>query len=246
MTTFLNIHLLRYYFTMVNSWKRKDVEKFAGVHRAQYWTIHPEIFRMLGWKFRDKHIGDYGCGEGLLLRELNANGAITYGFDTSLPMVDAARENTEGKSRINLIRSGQIPLPDESLDAIVSSLVFMMCSDKRTIERIHSEAYRVLKAGGDLVYCVTHPAFLTENFSIHRTNLPEDYDYSKEERSYNFFLKDREGKETTSDAFVDHTYKLSTYMNILARAGFKFEEMSEPATQIDNKPPFLLVKATKS
>ncbi|MDQ3327933.1 MAG: arsenite methyltransferase [Chloroflexota bacterium] len=95
---------------------------------------------------------DLGSGAGLdvLLsaRLVGPHGRV-FGLDMTDEMQDLARSNAReaGATNVEFLR-GQIeavPLPDESVDVIISNCVVNLSPDKDAVLR---EAYRVLKPGG--------------------------------------------------------------------------------------------------
>lgn len=97
---------------------------------------------------------DVGCGPGYLISELvdpvGPDGAV-YGIDISASMLDLARARcAPAGARVNLVagRCEEIPFPDASFDAAVSSQVYEYVGD---IARALAELYRVLRPGGRAV-----------------------------------------------------------------------------------------------
>jgi SAM-dependent methyltransferase len=95
---------------------------------------------------------DLGSGGGidvlLSARRVGPTGKA-YGLDMTDDMLALARANAAaaGVSNVEFLR-GQIesiPLPDESVDVIISNCVINLSGDKR---RVLGEAFRVLKPGG--------------------------------------------------------------------------------------------------
>lgn len=95
---------------------------------------------------------DLGSGGGidvlLSARRVGPNGKA-YGLDMTSEMLALAREN-QGKSGIQNVEFLQgeienIPLPDNSIDVIISNCVINLSSDK---DRVLREAFRVLRPGG--------------------------------------------------------------------------------------------------
>jgi len=95
---------------------------------------------------------DLGSGGGLdvLLsaRRVGPTGKA-YGLDTTDEMVALAEENKRksGLTNVEFLRGTieNIPLPDSSVDVIISNCVINLSGDK---ERVLREAFRVLKPGG--------------------------------------------------------------------------------------------------
>src|ERR1022692_3577072 len=95
---------------------------------------------------------DLGSGGGidvLLSARRVAPGGKAYGLDMTDEMLALAREN-QRKSAVENVEflKGEIeniPLPDNSVDVIISNCVINLSADKN---RVISEAFRVLKPGG--------------------------------------------------------------------------------------------------
>ena len=95
---------------------------------------------------------DLGSGGGidvlLSARRVGPTGKA-YGLDMTDEMLALAEENRlrAGASNVEFLKGEieHIPLPDESVDVIISNCVINLSGDKR---RVISEAFRVLKPGG--------------------------------------------------------------------------------------------------
>ena len=95
---------------------------------------------------------DLGSGGGidvlLSARRVGPNGKA-YGLDMTDEMLALARENQEkaGVTNVEFLKGEieSIPLPDTSVDVIISNCVVNLSTDK---DRALAEAYRVLKPGG--------------------------------------------------------------------------------------------------
>src|SRR6188474_3536916 len=95
---------------------------------------------------------DLGSGGGidvlLSARRVGAPGKA-YGLDMTDEMLALARENQRkaGVANVEFLRGEieHIPLPDNSVDVIISNCVINLSADK---DRVIAEALRVLKPGG--------------------------------------------------------------------------------------------------
>jgi SAM-dependent methyltransferase len=95
---------------------------------------------------------DLGSGGGidvlLSAKRVGPEGKA-YGLDMTDEMLELARKNQEkaGAENVEFLKGEleDIPLPDESVDVIISNCVINLSADKN---RVLSEAYRVLKPGG--------------------------------------------------------------------------------------------------
>src|SRR5438128_5420705 len=95
---------------------------------------------------------DLGSGGGidvlLSARRVGPAGKV-YGLDMTDEMLALARENQKkaGVDNVEFLKGEieQIPLPDNSVDVIISNCVINLSSEKSSVLR---EAFRVLKPGG--------------------------------------------------------------------------------------------------
>lgn len=95
---------------------------------------------------------DLGSGGGidvlLSARRVGPSGKA-YGLDMTEEMLTLARENqrTAGATNVEFLKGEieHIPLPDNSVDVIISNCVINLSADK---DRVIAEAFRVLKPGG--------------------------------------------------------------------------------------------------
>src|SRR5688500_18395871 len=95
---------------------------------------------------------DLGSGGGidvlLSARRVGRSGKV-YGLDMTDDMLALARENQRraGAANVEFLKGEieHIPLPDSSVDVIISNCVINLSADK---DRVLAEAFRVLKPGG--------------------------------------------------------------------------------------------------
>jgi arsenite methyltransferase len=95
---------------------------------------------------------DLGSGGGidvLLSAKRVAPGGKAYGLDMTDEMLALARENQKkaGVQNVEFLKGTieEIPLPDKTVDVIISNCVINLSGDK---DRVMREAFRVLKPGG--------------------------------------------------------------------------------------------------
>lgn len=196
---------------------------------------NPAFFRFLG-DVKDKTVLDAGCGEGHNTRLLARMGAKVTGVDISKKMIDAARKEEQREPLgIRYEVASFVDLSafyDHAFDRAVSFMALMGGPDYAGAVR---EVYRVLRPGGDLVFSITHPCFMTRGF-----------DWMDDEQG-------RKAKLTVSDYFDGEPWlehwgftdapttgepilfavpafprTISEYLNTLVHAGFIVKEIEEP------------------
>ena len=143
----------------------------------------------------DAVLASLGCGnptalaelrEGEVVLDLGSGGGIdvllsarrvgptgkAYGLDMTDEMLTLARANAAraGTTNVEFLKGHieQIPLPDASVDVIISNCVINLSGDKR---RVLQEAFRVLKPGGrfavsDVVVRGAIPAAVRRNMEL--------------------------------------------------------------------------------
>src|SRR5215210_7779460 len=140
-------------------------------------------------------LASLGCGNPTALAELNAGETVldlgsgggidvllsakrvgptgkAYGLDMTDEMLALANENKKksGMTNVEFLKGEieQIPLPDASVDVIISNCVINLSGDKR---RVLAEAFRVLRPGGrfavsDVVVRGDVPAAVKSNMEL--------------------------------------------------------------------------------
>jgi len=96
-------------------------------------------------------LGSGGGIDGLLSAKRVGPTGKAYGLDMTDEMLALARDNqrTSGVGNVEFLRGEieNVPLPDGSVDVIISNCVINLSADK---DRVFAEAFRVLRPGGRL------------------------------------------------------------------------------------------------
>jgi SAM-dependent methyltransferase len=106
----------------------------------------------LGQLHEGEFVLDLGSGGGidvlLSARRVGPTGYV-YGLDMTDEMLELARANqrASGVANVEFLKGAieDIPLPDASVDVVVSNCVINLSADK---DRVFREAFRVLRSGG--------------------------------------------------------------------------------------------------
>jgi arsenite methyltransferase len=188
---------------------------------------------------------DLGSGGGidvLLSARRVGPGGKAYGLDMTDEMLDLARANQERAGVTNVeFRKGEIediPLPDASVDVIISNCVINLSTDK---DRVFAEAFRVLRPGGrlaisDIVVRGEVPDAVRRSMELWIGCIAG----ALEEADY------REGLARAGFEWIEieptRVYRSADAGDFLERAG---ENVAELAAQVDGKFRSAFIRARK-
>ena len=116
-----------------------------------YWHYREAFFALL--PAAAGSVLEVGCGEGRVARDLAARGYRVTGLDASATLVAAAAERDPG-GRYAVGAAEALPFADDSFDLVVA---YNSLLDVEDMPSAIGEAPRVLRPGGRLCACVTHP-----------------------------------------------------------------------------------------
>jgi 2-polyprenyl-3-methyl-5-hydroxy-6-metoxy-1,4-benzoquinol methylase len=188
---------------------------------------------------------DLGSGGGidvlLSAKRVGPTGKV-YGLDMTDEMLALARENQKksGLTNVEFLKGEieRIPLPDNSVDVIISNCVVNLAADK---DRVLAEAFRVLKPGG---------RFAVSDVVV-RGEVPPDIRKSVElwigclagalEESEYLSKLERAGFSDIS-LEVTRIYRVDDARDMLAQAGIDADAI---APQVDGKFSSAFVRAAK-
>jgi SAM-dependent methyltransferase len=188
---------------------------------------------------------DLGSGGGidvlLSAKRVGPTGKA-YGLDMTDEMLALANENKRraGAENVEFLKGEieQIPLPDASVDVIISNCVINLSGDKRKVLR---EAFRVLKPGGrfavsDVVVRGDVPTAVKTNMELWIGCVAG----ALEEQEFLKLLNDVGFEKTSIEP--TRVYKLEDAAAFLTGTGLDYDEF---ASQIDGKLMSAFVRATK-
>ena len=188
---------------------------------------------------------DLGSGGGidvlLSAKRVGPTGKA-YGLDMTDEMLALARQNQRksGLDNVEFLKGEieNIPLPDNSVDVIISNCVINLSADK---DRVLREAFRVLKPGGrfavsDVVVRGDIPAEVRKNVELWIGCIAgalQDTEYSSKLRAAGFEQVDIE---------PTRIHNVEDARQFLTREGVDVDAI---ATQVDGKFMSAFVRATK-
>ena len=208
---------------------------------------NPAFFEFIG-DVSGKTVLDAGCGEGYNTRLLARSGARMTGVDISERMIELARQEEQREAlgiRYEEASFSDLGIFDDaSFDVVVSSMALM---DGPDFEGAVKEIFRVLQPGGELIFSITHPCFLTKGFGW----IPDDENAMKITVSDYFdrepwvehwrFSKAPIPEDVEPFAVPNFPRTLSEYLNALIEAGFTLKRIQEPrpSQEMCEKHPWL-------
>ena len=188
---------------------------------------------------------DLGSGGGidvlLSARRVGPTGKA-YGLDMTDEMLALARRNqaTAGVTNVEFLKGDieHMPLPDASVDVIISNCVINLAADKR---KVFAEAFRVLKPGGrfavsDVVVRGEVPAAIRRSMELWVGCVAG----ALEEKQFEAWLREAGFENPTLEP--TRIYKLEDARQFLAEAGLDPDAV---AADIDGKFMAAFVRATK-
>jgi len=203
----------------------EQAQNWAGWARTPdfdaYWKYAPMFFELL--PPRGARTLEVGCGEGRVSRDLAARGHRVIGLDTSPTLLKLARE-AYPRGRYLRADAAALPFAGESFDLVVAYNSLMDVDDMPGSVR---EAARVLRPGGALCACVTHPMADAGGFESRAGDAPFVIrgSYLGGRRPFELEVE-RDGQRMH---FKGWAYPLEDYFLALEAAGLPLQALREPA-----------------
>ncbi len=202
-----------------NCWDSIAVHYFGVTALPSYGPlIKTEDELKLFGDLRGKKVLEIGCGSGHSLEYLAKQGAEElWGIDLSSTQIDTASQYLQDKGiQANLFCSPMeqdIALPQNYFDVVYSIYALGWTTDlQQTVKLIYS----YLKDDGILIFSWDHPIFPCVNFQDDQVIMKKSY-----------FIEGYEYIEKKGEPVYLPRIRLSTYINELAKAGFKLETLIE-------------------
>jgi len=213
-----------------SSWT-EQVRKGFDIYREHF--NNPAFFQFLG-SLRGKKVLDAGCGEGYNTRIMARMGAKVTAVDISARLIDMAqREERRDPLGIQYLVTSFTDLStfeDGSFDTVVST---MALDASPNLGKAIGEFFRVLRSGGELIFSIQHPCFVTKGLGWLKDETAKD---SKLTVSH-YFDKRPQLEEWKFSYALPNTrpfvtpefYRtLSRIFKTLISAGFVLKDVEEP------------------
>ena len=229
-------------------WERQASNWSAWARSASdaYWRFAPAFFDLVPPpKGRTLEVG---CGEGRVTRDLIARGHHVVAVDITEALLRTAYESDDQGGYVRC-DAAQLPFAPESFDLAV---FYNSLMDIDEMPGSLDEAARVLRPGGHLCACVTHPIPDAGAFAAHDGDAPFVIEGSYlGPRRWLEIPVEREGLQMD---FSGWAYSLEAYSLALEHAGFMIEALREPpypsSEESDRRwrriPLFLMWRAVKA
>jgi len=212
------------------SWT-EQVRKGLDIYRE--YLNNPAFFKFVGTS-RGKQVLDAGCGEGYNTRIMANMGAKVIGVDISPKLIKMAR-GEEGREPLGIEYhvasfTDLSVFEDASFDMVIST---MALNASPNFEKAISEFFRVLGSGGELIFSIEHPCFITKGLGWIEDEEGEDskltvshyFDESPQLQEWKFSYAPPDAKPFLTPAFY---WSLSRILKTLIRTGFVLKDVEEP------------------
>jgi SAM-dependent methyltransferase len=205
-----------------------------------YWEYAPAFFELV--PAPQRRTLEVGCGEGRVTRDLAKRGHRVFAVDATARLIGLARGADAGNHYLRC-DAAALPFADGAFDLAVFYNSLMDIDDMETAVR---EAARVLRPGGVMCACVTHPVADAGRFES-----GDDDARFVIEGSYlgpRHWLQIPIERDGLHMVFAGWAYPLEGYFGALERAGFGIEAVREPAGdgRWGRIPAFLMWRAAKT
>jgi 2-polyprenyl-3-methyl-5-hydroxy-6-metoxy-1,4-benzoquinol methylase len=146
---------------MATDYSSKDVaEKYAEVPLPSSVTLGPVMLEIVG-DVHDKHIVDFGCGNGYFSILFAAKGAHVVAIDRSQEQIAIAQ--TKNAHPNITYKGGDVAgegLADESMDIVFANLVVPDLAHAEELKNFFALARRIVKENGRFIFSILHPFYL--------------------------------------------------------------------------------------
>ncbi len=130
-------------------------DTFAEICYKQNKVSRNLFYKILGKNLKNKNLLDLACGDGMDMVHYAKLGAKVFGIDMSEELIKKAKENNpKFQNNISIADFEGTQLPKRKFDIIVSKYALQTSFN---VDKVFSEAHRMLKPGGEFIILTTHP-----------------------------------------------------------------------------------------
>lgn len=172
------------------------------------------------------NILDAGCGDGVFSKFLSDRGAKVTGVDGAESMVAIAKQKYPELNFFVADLLNPLPFADQSFDLVLANMVLMHLAD---VSQFLTEARRILKPGGELVFSVLHPCFNHPTMKLYKSLWAKLTFQNPSGLVHNYYQRTTERFEKNLEQKVTHYHRtLEEYSQLIQQAGMKIVALSEP------------------
>lgn len=220
----------------------EQAAKYAEGTKAWDQLSRNLVIRLIARSPAPATILDIGCGAGTLLQQLAEMlpKAELTGVDPSETFLETARKNVPTGTFVKGYAEN-LPLADGSFDMVLSTWALHHCHE---VNRAMLEAARVLRPGGEAIFCILHPlqSFLHLHDEVHGGE-KASIDYWGSDSFVNrlHYGVEVEEEHHTLDAYIGEAF-LENFDLLHFSEG---KQQTSPNVRNANHPSFFLMKARK-
>lgn len=203
---------------VIHQWNNA-AEKYVAIQKnSEYANINKNIVEKRFSKFNDEIVLDLGCGYGYYTDYFRRIGAYSIGVDGAKRMIEIAKDTFIESNFILADLLKPLPYEESMFDIVFCNQVLM---DIESIEKVFTETYRVLKAGGIFYFSIVHPAFYEGKWQTDESG----FEYAKTVFSY---LTPHKSQNDFWGKTAHFHRPISYYLNAASDAGFVLKHIDEP------------------
>ncbi len=244
-----------------DEWSRSSSEKYFKIKGELKLTVLHTALRKMAGDVKQKRVLDFGCGDGVLAKQLAKKGATVLAVDKSPYAINRGKRlygHVKGLT-FETVKVHEYAEVLKTAPFDLAILSFVTITDE-TIDEAY-EIFRLLgkvvRRGGRLLFGESHPCFHNQSFSTFKMSL-QARQYRTTDCKFNVTVW--EGyKPNKSLVFKDHHRPLAVVLNMFQNGQFWIERVQELYDNIDiprlhkttrkrhngNVPAFLVVEGIR-
>lgn len=175
---------------------------------------------------KDRKILDAGCGNGFFTNWLAGRGAAVEGVDGSEEMIMIARASYPELEFAVADLTKPIGKEPGSYDYILANMLLMHMNNFSTFM---TDAYKLLKPEGRLIFSILHPCFNEPTSKLYKSLWDKIIGAKPSALSYDYYQGQQGRYESHMKSKLTHYHRtLEEYSKELSAAGFAITQIIEP------------------